>query len=91
MNSLHTGPGGGWCVLSRSGTMGDHKSGKSSHEIMLPGGSEANGKTSGICCPIDPLLQRGTFPVTLRAGKGMEIWPVSRFYFIYLFVRLQPW
>lgn len=80
-----------WCVLSRSGTMGAHESGTSSHVMMLPGGREATGKTSGNCCPSDPLLQCGTFSGTLRTGQGMKIWPVSGFYFIYLIVRLEPW
>lgn len=50
-------PQGGCHVLSRSGTMGAHKPATISHEMMLPGGSEANGKLFGNYCPSDPLLQ----------------------------------
>lgn len=78
MNSLCTGTRGDCCVLSRSGTMGAHKSGTSSHEMMLPGGSEANGRRSGNCCPGDPLLQCGTFSVSLKTGQGMEIYGQSQ-------------
>lgn len=90
---LCTGPPGGCRVLGRSGTTGAREPAASSHEMMPPGGSKANGQTFGNYCPSDPPLQQqsATFHVALRTGKGMEILPVLDFYFVYLFLSLQSW
>lgn len=58
MNPLCTGPPR---RLPRSqqdsGTTEAHEAVTSSREMMLPGESEATGKTFGDHCPSDPLLQ----------------------------------